>query len=376
MNRHFVGALGGSRIGFSSARKTGRPYRVAGALVALSACARQSPPAPVVQTVPSMPVCPSSSVVGAPLPVAPLAHGDSVDAGKGQGTPSTADLAALDQRFVHFLPGADDPTLDERRTRKQNAVLLVAPPSKADPQPGIARAETIRFQPVLCSIAGKLATGSRCGEIMPGRTTLRITDPGLYLATKELVVSRSSAQPADADGKKLAPPYAPACCMYNGCFGKTIPYYPVEDSPDSTLTNSQTILAVWPKDAEIGLAPSKGGVAPDVRLDDAPWTTANWKANGGRLANVAPLQAFARNGRRYASLGAWPMDGVLFVDSSSGWQVAFQRFAVMYLLATSDVDGDGRPELLVYESWVNDYGLDVLANDETTPAYHFSCGNI
>jgi hypothetical protein len=95
-----------------------------------------------------------------------------------------------------------------------------------------------------------------------------------------------------------------------------------------------------------------------------------------RLANVAPLQAFVRNGRRYASLGAWPMDGVLFVDSSSGWQVAFERFAVMYLLATSDVDGDGRPELLVYESWVNDYGLDVLANDETTPAYHFSCGNI
>jgi hypothetical protein len=324
-----------------------------------------------------MPICPASFLVGTPTPLAPLARGDSVDAGKKEATPSTANSpASKDKAFVHFLPGADDPDPDETRTRKRNAVLLVAPPSNSDPTPGIARAEKIRFQPVLCSIEGKLATGSRCGEIMPGRTTLRITDSGLSFARKELVVSRSSAQPADADGKKLVAPYAPACCMYNGCFGKTIPYYPVEDSPDSTLTNSRTILGVWPKDAEIGLAPSEGGVAPDVRLDDAPWTTAAWKSSGERLANAEPLQAFARNGRRYASLGAWPMDGVLFVDSSSGWQVAFRRLAVEYLLATSDVDGDGRPELLVYEAWVNDYGLDVLANDETTPTYHFSCGNI
>jgi len=206
------------------------------------------------------------------MPVAPLAHGDSVDAGKGQGTPSTADLAALDQKFAHFLPGADDPTLDERRTRKQNAVLLVAPPSKSDPEPGIARAETIRFQPVLCSIAGKLGTGSRCGEIMPARTTLRITDPGLSFATEELVVSRSSAQPADADGKKLAPPMLQSAACTTAASAARLYPTPTDRGYDGACASRRTLcvsrgtrgaLSRAPKNSRCTRPPSCGtGGAP------------------------------------------------------------------------------------------------------------------
>ena len=45
------------------------------------------------------------------------------------------------------------------------------------------------------------------------------------------------------------------------------------------------------------------------------------------------------------------------------------------LLATTDVDHDGHPELISYERWANDYGLDVFG-DATASIYNFSCGNI
>jgi hypothetical protein len=47
-----------------------------------------------------------------------------------------------------------------------------------------------------------------------------------------------------------------------------------------------------------------------------------------------------------------------------------------FLLSTSDVDGDGRLELLVYEQWANDYGLAVRGDGGKTELYRFSCGNI
>ena len=69
----------------------------------------------------------------------------------------------------------------------------------------------------------------------------------------------------------------------------------------------------------------------------------------------------------------------MWLDAGSGW-APFEgngRGTGAYdILATSDVDGDGRPEAIIYEEWRNDYGLLVLGNDWSKPAYRFSCGNI
>jgi hypothetical protein len=46
------------------------------------------------------------------------------------------------------------------------------------------------------------------------------------------------------------------------------------------------------------------------------------------------------------------------------------------LLATTDVDHDGHHELIAYELWANDDGLDVFGDRDTTPIYDFSCGDI
>jgi hypothetical protein len=46
------------------------------------------------------------------------------------------------------------------------------------------------------------------------------------------------------------------------------------------------------------------------------------------------------------------------------------------LLATTDVDHDGHLELISYQNWANDYGLDVFGDADPQPLYSFSCGNI
>jgi hypothetical protein len=112
------------------------------------------------------------------------------------------------------------------------------------------------------------------------------------------------------DGPVTLPaPYAPACCMYKRCVGKTIPYRPAS-SPGLALATSKTVLAVWPEDADIDLAP----MTPET---DDP------------------------------SKRSWKVDSI-------GARKFFQ-------LSSSDLDHDGRPEMVVYEWWANDYGLDVFA---------------
>jgi len=46
------------------------------------------------------------------------------------------------------------------------------------------------------------------------------------------------------------------------------------------------------------------------------------------------------------------------------------------LLARLDVDHDGHLELISFQHWANDYGLDVFGDDAPHPLYGFSCGNI
>jgi hypothetical protein len=143
--------------------------------------------------------------------------------------------------------------------------------------------------------------------------------------TMEVMRSTTAFVANPEDGSVTFPvPYAPACCNYTRCDGKTIPYRPAQ-TPGIALATSKTILAVWPEDADIDLVP----MTPEA---DQP-TTRSWK-----------------------------------VDSPGARK--------LLQLSTSDLDRDGRPETLVYERWANDYGLDVFANGSQAPVYRFSCGNI
>jgi hypothetical protein len=285
--------------------------------------------------------------------------------------------SVLQERSATVLPDHNE-ALDygTTRVRKRTAVVLVAPPvhiEETDPSMYVPRT---RFVPLVCVVNGVLFTGLRCGEAMPARTKIRSTYSGESLATNEFEVERTRTPSINTDGSKLMPPYAFACCMYNTCVGKTVPYSVVEDG-DWVVTNRRTLIGVWPMDAEVDLRPLAFGVDEDVDVHDAPWLAPGTSAaQAGPNRIMVPMQAFARGTRRYAALGAWPMDGSIFADTGSGWTQILRRFAPLFMLATTDVDGDGRPELLAYESWVNDYGLDVFVNDAPAPAYQFSCGNI
>ncbi len=201
------------------------------------------------------------------------------------------------------------------RHRKPTAVLLFAPPSEV-PRAGMFTAEPIVFQPLVCSIRGKLETGLACGEAMPARVHVRVATDENNAELETMTLERSKVPFRDAD-RVLPPPYGPMCCMYNGCQGKTVPYHVA----DRALTTTKTLLAVWPEDADIDLRPNDSGA-----------TAVTWK--------------------RPLNVGA---------DAE-------------YLLSTSDVDGDGRSEFVVYEKWRNAYSLYVAS--ATSVLYRFSCGNL
>jgi hypothetical protein len=46
------------------------------------------------------------------------------------------------------------------------------------------------------------------------------------------------------------------------------------------------------------------------------------------------------------------------------------------VLATTDLDHDGRLELVTYAIWANDHGIDVYTEADAKPIYGYSCGNI
>ncbi len=244
----------------------------------------------------------------------------------GPGAPASSDgdtrvpvaTATPEERFY---PGADSARVQPRK-RYPTAVLLFAPPREDATEPP-AQVRTVAFQPIVCAVGGKLRAGLPCGEAMPARATVRLTTTSSGQDTLEIARSTAAFTADPEDGRVTYPaPYAAACCMYKQCQGKTIPYRPLSKQA-AALATTKTILAVWPADAEIDLATMTSGT-------DIP-TRRSWK-----------VDAFGP--RRILQLSA------------------------------SDLDHDGRPEIIAYEWWANDYGLDIF--DGTTLIHRFSCGNI
>jgi hypothetical protein len=193
---------------------------------------------------------------------------------------------------------------------------------------------------------------------MPPRATIR-TPAG------ELVVTRSTAPFHDEAGQHDYPaPYGPACCMYNTCVGRTVPYTASRGAV--AAASPGTILAVWPADADIALEVATAGAVGGAG-DSVPLTSAGQSVD----------QAFARGAWRYASVRERGGGAVLW-NAGAGWVTAARTIGPRgyTLLATSDVDRDGHLELISYQRWANDYGLDVFGDKDPKPIYSFSCGNI
>jgi hypothetical protein len=267
-----------------------------------------SPPVTVVVAPPASPG------TSAPLASGPLAT-------ETPGQPKGADRA-------RFYPGPDESQGTPRVRAKTAVLLFAAPPERVGEdvtENGLGSVRRLSFEPVACVIAGKLAAGLRCAEAMPPRATVRTT------AGVSLEVVRRTAPFHDTAGNHTYPaPYAPSCCMYNTCTGKTIPYLPSADvsSSMSATYATRTVLAVWPENADIGLV-SETADAFDA-TKQAVWSAA----------------ATSPGAREYLPI------------------------------ATTDLDGDKRREVLVYERWANDYGLFVVPFEGARPLFRLSCGNI
>ena len=253
--------------------------------------------------------------------------------------------------LANLYPQAD--AFAGKRVRRPTAVLLFSPRLDPDPDPSLPPAARV-FQPLVCSIAGKRITGARCGEVMPARATIRT--PG-----GPLVVARSTRPFHDeAGGRDYPAPYGPACCMYNTCVGRTVPY---RAALGARLAGAPgPILAVWPADADLALEVARDGVAAGV----TPPLAADQRVES----------SFQRGARSYAALRS-RHGGALTWNLGAGWVVTHPDIGPRgyTILATSDVDHDGHLELIAHERWANDYGLDVFG-DAPAPLYAFSCGNI
>jgi hypothetical protein len=225
--------------------------------------------------------------------------------------------------------------------------------------------DELRFVPLVCTVAGKIEMGKPCGLAMPVTAKVRVTrrestSPAI------MTLARTTKDFHDEAGERdYKAPTGPACCMYNTCIEETIPYL-----TKATQNDSSRMLAVWPETADVDLQP-RGSGPKAIEFADVPWKG----AKGVRIE-----QALRAGGQRLvAARGPCGSCGSLAVDRGSGFVPMGDLGPGVDgydILATTDVDGDGHPEAIVYEAWRNDYGVHVLGNDWSKPAYRFSCGNI
>jgi hypothetical protein len=252
------------------------------------------------------------------------------------------------------------------RRRLATAVLLISPANPLVPMGQGDQMPPRRFQALICAVRGKLETGLACAKLMPARTTIRTPNGPL-----EVVRSKKQfVDPSRDDDRELWPvPTAPECCHYNGCIGQTIPYTAAANA--KVADYPATIFGVWPADADIDLEVAGAG-NNGVDTSDLPPTNPPQRVR----------QAFARGARRFVTVehgflgpamwntgAGWikqPSGGV-----SAGWLASGET-----LLATADVDGDGHLEIVGYQEWVNNYGLDVFLESSADPIYGYSCATI
>jgi hypothetical protein len=253
------------------------------------------------------------------------------------------------------LVGIDD--APGKRERLPTAVILFSK--------GSTDAETLRFVPVVCVIDGRLETGKACGLVMPQTARVRMTRSAANAPAIATITRSTRDFFDDAGGRNYVAPTGPACCMYNTCVDETIPYM-----ENGNVAIPSRVLAIWPENADIQLKPQSPG-SHGIEMIDGPWVG---------QSGVQVAQALRIGGQRLVSTrGPCGSCGSLWVDRGGGFASVGDLGGGadgFDILATSDIDGDGHSEVIVYEVWRNDYGLHVLGNDWSKPAYRFNCGNI
>ncbi len=248
---------------------------------------------------------------------------------------------------------ASQPVVANAAAPSRARVLLYGTPDFEDES-------RLRLQPIACVIGGKLATDVACGEAMPAAARVKLAGGAT------VTVERSRRDFKDEDGGQVyRAPRGPQCCMYNTCVGETIPYL----APPGTAP-ARAVLAIWPDDADVGLTmhePNSGAAdpagPPDFALDQLV------RAGSSALAAGRPRDS----ARCRSCAGLRWFDGKDWSPVRTGSGPGQDRFVVM---ATSDLDGDGRAEAIVREIWRNDDGLMVLGNEWSQPLLRYSCGNI
>lgn len=124
-------------------------------------------------------------------------------------------------------------------------------------------------------------------------------------------------------------------------------------------------LAVWPASADIGLelvpASKQGGALYlDLDSDGAPERL--------ELHKDAPRPPPPRD--------VW-LDIIDGKDATKSVRLSpFFAASELTVLATTDVDRDGKREIVIHAKYVNDYGVAVIEYGRAEPAYSFNCGNI
>lgn len=251
-----------------------------------------------------------------------------------------------------------DDTASAPRRRVPTAVVLLG---NAD----LAPRKGMRFQPIACAINGVLTGGIACSTAMPALGTARLTHASAAMPRTVTLRRAQRGFVDEAGGQTLRAPLEPSCCMYNACIGETHAFLPGETVPVVAL-----VLAVWPADADVDLVPHDGTV--DEAIASAAIATPNTRPK------LKISQAF-RAGSRTIVVGSFRPGAVLSIDDGAGpeWvEGSSGRARTLDVLATTDLDHDGRTEAIVFEAWQNDYGLSVLGNDPKAPLYGFSCGNM
>jgi hypothetical protein len=93
--------------------------------------------------------------------------------------------------------------------------------------------------------------------------------------------------------------------------------------------------------------------------------------------NQRVTQALARGSKRFASVMG-RNSGWIAWNLGGGWISSAPDPPGPYgsvLLATTDLDHDGHLEMVAYQIWANDYGIQMFVETATAPIYQFSCGN-
>lgn len=224
----------------------------------------------------------------------------------------------------------------------------------------------LRLQPIACVIGGKLATALACGEAMPASARVKLVGGPAIAVERSSRDYKTTNEESIDHGRVYRAPRGPQCCSYHSCVGETIPYL----APAGTAPAEGGVLAIWPDDAEVGLKTYERKSGAGDRDGPPDWIV-DHLVRAGSSALVS--------GRRRASARCLSCTELQWFDGKA-WSDVDRDSGPgpdgFHVLATSDLDRDGRAEAIVHEIWRNDYALMFFGSDWSKPLMRYSCGNI